>query len=138
MESTNSKDKAVFTPITADDLTFRPAEWADKDQQIEVANIRGYDITIEVTDEGRTFEWSVMATSVVSENPEIIEDSTRWPYKNRGMRQAVRMALVVLNRHLRQREAETRKAARQAKADEAKADATPTKPKRQRKAAAAA
>jgi hypothetical protein len=136
--TTTSKENAVFTPITPEDLTFNPAEWADKDQKIEVAEARGYQITIEATDEGKTFAWSVMATSEVSETPDIIDDSTRWPYKNRGTRQAVRMALVVLNRHLRQREAEARKAAREAKAEEARAEAAPTKPKRQRKAAAAA
>jgi hypothetical protein len=140
MEITTSKEPQMqqFQAVTADDLTFTPAEWADETQQIEVAEIRGYQITIEVEDEGKTFAWSVMATSEVSETPEIIDDSTRWPYKNRGMRQAVRMALVVLNRHLRQREPEARKAERAKKVEEANAEATPQKPKRRRKAAAAA
>lgn len=123
-----------FEAVTPEDLTFTRAEWAEEGQQIEVAEVRGHQIVVEVTDEGKAYRWTVLATSETSETPEIIEDSTRFEHVNRGSRQAIRAALIYLNKHLRERA----KAERKATAEEAKPEAAPTKPKRQRKVAAAA
>jgi hypothetical protein len=132
---TTSKEPTVaeqFTPITPADLNLKAAEHDDTGRITEDV-VRGYRIAIEQSEDGKSFKWTVMATEAVSETPEVIDDSSRYSHTNRGARQAVRMALVMLNKHLREAERPARKAEREVKA---KAD-SPTKPKRQKAAATA-
>src|SRR5690349_10362659 len=102
---TPSKEPAVstqpFSPIAAADLNLKAAEHDDTGR-IKEDVVRGYRVAIEASEDGKSFRWTVMTTSEVSESPEVVVDSSRFSHVNRGERQAVRAALVMLNSHLRE------------------------------------